>query len=309
MPHISVVTPVYGCRTSLYELYFRLKTTIEKITPDFEIIMVNDASPDGAWETIVEIAEKDPRVKGINFSRNFGQHYAIAAGLDNCNGEWIVVMDCDLQEQPEEIGRIYKKTLEGYDYVLGKRLQKKHSLHKRIFSKLFYRLLSFLTETEQDSSIGNFGIYNIKVINALCLMQDNLKYFPAMVRWVGFKGTSIEIMHAERAHGKTSYSLKKLIHLAINVMLAFSDKPLRLIVKFGFFISLLSIFYAGFNIWKYFNGLIILTGWTSLIFSIWFLSGIIIIILGTIGLYIGKTFEKVKNRPAYIIDQTANINK
>jgi len=114
MPFLSVITPVYGCKTCLYELYFRLKESLEKITPDFEIIFVNDASPDCAWETIVELTNKDKRVKGIDLSRNFGQHYAITAGLDQCTGEWVVVMDCDLQDQPEEIIKLYNKAKEGF---------------------------------------------------------------------------------------------------------------------------------------------------------------------------------------------------
>src|SRR5450759_2102429 len=141
-PHISIVSPVYGCKTCLYELYYRLKETLEKITPDFEIILVNDASPDGAWDIIVELANKDKRVKGIDLSRNFGQHYAITAGLDRSNGEWVVVMDCDLQDQPEEILKLYDKTKDGFDIVLAKRTNRKDSFVKKTFSMIFYNILS-----------------------------------------------------------------------------------------------------------------------------------------------------------------------
>nr|NQU89954.1 glycosyltransferase family 2 protein [Bacteroidota bacterium] len=146
-PNISIVCPVYGCKTCLYELYLRLKETLETINQDFEIIMVNDASPDGAWDTIVEIAQKDKRVKGINFTRNFGQHYAITAGLNHCDGEWVVVMDCDLQDQPEEIIKLYNKAIEGYAIVFAKRSQRKDKWAKRMFSRFFYSILGYLTDT------------------------------------------------------------------------------------------------------------------------------------------------------------------
>src|SRR5450759_43697 len=148
-PHISIVSPVYGCKNCLYELYYRLKETLEKITPDFEIILVNDASPDGAWETIVELANKDKRVKGIDLSRNFGQHYAITAGIDNCNGEWVIVMDCDLQDQPEEIIKLYDKAKEGSQIVFGQRIQRNDRWLKRTWSQIFYTTLGYLTDTIQ----------------------------------------------------------------------------------------------------------------------------------------------------------------
>jgi len=158
-PEVSIVIPVYGCRNCLLELYFRLKDTLPLISSDFEIIMVNDSSPDLAWTTILDIAEKDQRLKGINLSRNFGQHYAITAGLDYCAGNWVVVMDCDLQDRPEEIINLYNKAQEGWDVVFASREIRRDSLIKRSLSKLFYLTLGYLTNTEQDANIANFGIY------------------------------------------------------------------------------------------------------------------------------------------------------
>jgi len=306
-PFLSVVTPVYGCRTSLYELYYRLKETLETINSNFEIIMVNDDSPDKAWDAILELAKKDNRIKGINLSRNFGQHYAITAGLEHAQGEWVVVMDCDLQDQPEEIIKLYNKALEGLEIVLGKRENRQDNFFKKTFSKWFYKVLSYLTGTKQDASIANFGIYHKKVISAICSMEDNLRYFPTMVKWVGFKSTTIFVEHAERSKGKSTYSYRKLINLSLDVMLAFSDKPLKLTVKFGLIISFFSIIFGIYNLIKFINGDIIVLGWISLILSIWFLSGMIIFVLGIVGLYVGKTFEKVKNRPKYIISDLINI--
>lgn len=300
-PHISIVSPVYGCKTCLYELYIRLKEVLEKITPDFEIILVNDASPDGAWEVIVELTKKDNRVKGINFSRNFGQHYAITAGIDNCDGEWIIVMDCDLQDQPEEIIKLYNKAKEGSKVVFAQRIQRKDKWLKRSYSKAFYTILGYLTNTIQDPAIANFGIYHKDVIDSIRKMGDYHKYFPAMVRWVGFKFTKISVFHAERENGKSSYSFKKSVSLALDIILSFSDKPLRLTVKFGFITSCLAVAFAIYNLFLFFNNKILVPGYTSLIISVWFLSGLIIMVLGMVGLYIGKIFDKVKGRPSYII--------
>lgn len=309
MPFFSVVTPVYGCKTSLFELYIRLKKNLEIINPDFEIIMVNDGSPDGAWETIVELTQKDKRVKGLNLSRNFGQHNAITAGLSHCSGEWVIVMDCDLQDQPEEIKRLLEKAEDGFDIVLAQRINRRDSFLKKFLSKIFYKLLSYLTESKQDYSVANFGIYSKKVIRAILDMKDYIRYFPTMVRWVGFRLATIEVGHSDRFSGKTSYSVKKLFKLAVDIILSFSDKPLRLTIKLGLWISFLAVLYALYNLYRYLNGQIDVTGWTSLIFSIWFLSGIIIFVLGIIGLYVGKTFEKVKQRPIYIISNKENINE
>lgn len=308
MPHISIITPVYGCRSCLTELYLRLKKTLETICSDFEIIMVNDNSPDGAWETIGEIAQKDNRVKGIQLSRNFGQHYAITAGLQNSCGEWVVVMDCDLQDRPEEIISLYRKANEGWDIVFARRTTRKDRWLKRISSRLFYTFLGYLTNTEQDAAIANFGIYHRTVVEAINTMGDYQRYFPTMVKWVGFSSTKISVEHAQRTEGRTSYSFSKLLRLSLDVILSFSDKPLRLTVKFGFLLSSLAFLFAIYNLILYLTGSILVPGYTSLIVSLWFLSGLIITIIGIVGLYIGKTFDKVKGRPTYIIKHKINFD-
>lgn len=302
--YISIVSPVYGCKTCLYELFFRLKETLEKITHDFEIILINDSSPDDAWGTIVELADKDQRVKGIDLSRNFGQHYAIAAGLEHCTGEWVVVMDCDLQDRPEEILKLYEEVLKGYDLVYAQRIIRKDNWVKKTLSKLFYIFLGYLTNTNQDPTIANYGIYHKKVIEAICKMKDYHRYFPTMVRWVGFTSAKVTVNHDERNSGDSAYSIKKLIRLALDIILSFSDKPLRLAVKFGFIISLITVLFALYNLVLFFNNKILVPGYTSLILSVWFFSGLIIMVLGVVGLYIGKTFDKVKGRPTYIIKET-----
>ncbi|MGD0755396.1 MAG: glycosyltransferase family 2 protein [Bacteroidales bacterium] len=306
-PFISVISPVYGCKSCLYELCFRLKETLEKITQDFEIILVNDASPDGAWETIIELAQKDSRVKGINLSRNFGQHYAITAGLDYCKGEWVVVMDCDLQDQPEEILKFYYKTKEGFDIVFGKRIKRRDNLYKRVTSMFFYKIFDYFTEQKSDPSVANFGIYNKKVIEYYKKMQEQSRTFPLFIRWLGFKSEFIEIEHAPRKEGESAYTFPRLFNLAIDAIISQSNKPLKLSIKFGFLLSLGSFIYGVFLIIRYFIYNVPL-GWTSIMVAIFFIGGLLFANLGLLGLYIGKIFNEVKNRPLYAIKDIININ-
>lgn len=305
-PHLSVVSPVYLAENSVAELVRRCRDTLTKITDDFEIILVEDGSPDGSWEAIQHECSQDDCVVGVKLSRNFGQHYAITAGLQRSRGRWVVVMDCDLQDRPEEIERLLAKALEGYDLVFARRVQRADGLIKRLSSALFYRVLGYLTDTQQDPSIGNFGIYHRKVIDAVLAMNDHVKFFVTMVKWVGFRSTGVEVDHAERADGKTTYTLKKLIDLAINVILSFSDKPLRLTVRLGLAISATAFLFAFYNVYLYFAGRIGVLGFTSLIVSMWLLSGIMITLIGMLGLYVGRIFDQTKQRPTFIIDQVLN---
>ena len=200
-PHISVVTPVYGCANCLQKLYERLLKSISNITDDFEIVMVNDASPDGAWDMIQELARQDKRVKGINFSRNFGQHHAITAGLDYAAGDWVVVMDCDLQDQPEEILKLYAKAQDGYDVVFGRRKERQDLFLKKLSSTIFYRVLMYFTDKEFDPAIANFSVISKKVVNSLRNLREQNRNFPLAVGWLGFNTAVIDIEHAARSDG------------------------------------------------------------------------------------------------------------
>ncbi len=299
--HISVVSPVYKAPTILPELVERLRIALSKITDSFEIILVDDGCPLNSWEIIAELSNEHSFVRGIKFSRNFGQHYAITAGLDQAQGKWIVVMDCDLQDQPEEIQKLYDKANNGFDCVLAARENRQDSFAKKFFSNAFYRILSELTGAKYDHRVANFGIYSQKVIQSINEFREPIRYFPGLVQYVGFKSETINIEHASRMEGKSSYNFKRLTNLALDIILTYSDKPLRTIIKLGLLISLLSFFYVGFSIWQWYTDQILVPGYTSLIASVWLLSGILISTLGIIGLYIGKTFEAVKSRPLYII--------
>ena len=299
---VSVVIPVYKAEECLHELYRRLKISLETISSDFEIILVEDCGGDRSWDIIQELAQGDPRVKGIQFSRNFGQHYGITAGLDYCNGDWVVVMDCDLQDRPEEIPRLYAKAQEGFEVVLARRGRRQDALVKRLTSRLFYATLNYLADMRYDAEVGNFRIISRKVVNYYRQMRENLRFFGGLVDWMGFPSTSINVAHAERYAGETSYSFVKLWKLAIETIIAYSDKPLRLAIRFGFFMSFAALLYSIKIIYEALQGSYTVLGWSSLMASIYFLGGIIISLLGIIGLYLGKTFDETKSRPLYIVN-------
>lgn len=303
---ISVISPIYGCRESLEKLYKEVTATLQKVCNSYEIIFINDNCPQNSWEVISNIAKNDKNVKAIKLSRNFGQHYAITAGIDHCSGEYVVVMDCDLQDRPQEIEKLYKKALEGYDIVYGRRAERQDSFFKTFSSKLFYKTLEYFTETEHDHTIGNFGIYSKKVIEAVRSLKEKSRDFLLLVKIVGFKKTEIDVEHDERIYGTSSYTLSKMVNLAIDSIVSHSNKPLKLIIKFGLIVSILSLFVAlGLVIAHYTYGFTA-EGWTSLMVSMFFLFGILFGILGIIGLYIGKIFDQVKDRPLYIIDEIIN---
>lgn len=304
---ISVVSPVYRGEKMVSELVRRNVETLTGIGVDYEIILVNDASPDNSWQAIETECKKNPKVKGLNLSRNFGQHYAITAGLSYATGEWVVVMDCDLQDRPEEIPNLYRKAQEGYDSVLAQRVQRSHGWFKRMGSKCFYKVFSYLTETKQDAAVANFGIYKRKVIDAVLSMGDAMRYFPTQIQWVGFKRAYLPIRHDERADGKSTYNLSRLFRLAFDTIISFSDKPMRLMVKMGVMVTIISFIVGIVFLVRYCMGEIEVLGFTSLIISLWLLGGIIISLIGVVGIYLGKLFEKAKDRPTFIVDEKLNL--
>lgn len=304
MPHLSIVTPVYKAEGCLDELYRRLVESLEPITQDFEIIMVEDCGGDRSWEIVQKLARADPRVKGLQFSRNFGQHYGITAGLDVAEGDWVVVMDCDLQDRPEEIARLYAKAQEGYDVVIAHRVGRTDALPKRFFSWCFYRVLSWLADTEFDSAAGNFRIISRKVILACRSMREQSRFFGALINWMGFPSATVDVRHDSRYEGSSTYTLAKLWRLAADTIIAYSDKPLRLSVQLGFVIAFLAFCYGAYILLRALLYGSAITGWSSLIVSIYFMGGIIVAILGVLGIYLGKTFDETKKRPLYVVMHT-----
>ncbi|WP_174614351.1 glycosyltransferase family 2 protein [Virgibacillus ihumii] len=303
-PLISVVIPVYGCETCLEELSKRITETMKQIPAHFEIIFVNDASPDNAWQTIVQLAANDDRIKGIDLARNFGQHHAITAGLDYTAGDWIVVMDCDLQDKPEEIKTLYDKTQEGFEVVFGNRAVRQDNWFKRKTSQMFYRVYDYFTGRTSDHTIANFSISSKKVIDGFRRMREQNRFFPLFIQWMGYKTDTVKIEHCARMEGKSSYNIKKLVSLATDAIISQSNKPLRLSIQFGFLIALASFLYGLYLFIRYFFLAQPVQGWTSVMVSIYFIGGLVFFNFGVLGLYLGKVFNEAKARPLYLIRET-----
>jgi len=300
---ISIVSPVYRAEKILPILVSEINLVMERIGEDYEIILVDDRSPDNSWEVMKVLSSQNSKIKSIRLSRNFGQHSAIFAGLTRAKGDWVVVMDCDMQDQPKEIAKLYKKALEGYDIVLGQRENRKDKFLKKLSSKLFYKVFNYLSGANFDNNVANFGIYHQKTIKSILDMGDYVKFFSLFINWIGFKSVSIPIEHGEREEGKSTYSVGRLFKQAFNVIISFSDKPLRLFINFGLSISVLSFIVGIYYLYLALTGKIAQPGFSSLILSIWFLSGIIISCIGIVGVYLGKTFDQAKGRPTFIIDE------
>ena len=302
---ISVVVPVYGAPELLSELTERLNIVLKEITNFHEIILVNDACPKQSWRIIEELAQKNASIVGLNFSRNFGQHKAIAAGLAHASGDYVVVMDCDLQDVPEEIPKLLEKAEEGYDVVFARRVKRQDSRWKKLSAKLYYKLFDYLTGFDTDASVANFSIITKKVVESYNQMPEQNRPYSYFINWLGFERCDIDINHAKRPEGTSSYSFSKLLDFAINNIISETNKPLKMGVKLGFFFSFFSLLAALVLIIRWYFGNIV-EGWTSVIVSIFFLSGLLMANLGLLGLYLGKVFDETKSRPLYIISKKLN---
>lgn len=306
---ISVVVPVYGCRKALSELHRRLVETLEKITKSYEIILVDDCDTQNSWEEIQNIAKDDKNVVGIHFSRNFGQINGITAGLEHCQGDWAVVMDCDLQDRPESILDLYNKAQEGYDVVFARRLDRQDTGATIFLSKMFYKVYDYFTDGQSNSDICNLSIISRKVVDAYCSMHEHMHDYVMAIRWLGFHETEIDLKEDARFEGKSSYTFKKKVNVAIGIITAQSNKPLIFSIKFGFYIAIAAFVYILYLVIRFFVLGDAPSGWPSIIASVWFLGGLILMSIGIHGIYIGNIFNEVKARPHYIISETVNMQK
>ncbi|UYZ57438.1 glycosyltransferase family 2 protein [Hymenobacter latericus] len=306
-PLISVISPVYQAGGLIQELIERLETVLPQVSTDYEIILIDDGSTDESWQLIVKHAARSNNIRGLRLSRNFGQHHAITAGLDLAAGTWVVVMDCDLQDRPEEIVSLYQHAQRGYDVVLAARQHRQDNWMKRASSRLFYRALSYLTGVKQNPEIANFGLYHRRVIDTVRQLRESIRYFPTMVQWAGFRQCSLPVQHLESKRPST-YNLGRRLRLATDIMLAYSDKPLRLTVYTGLLISVVAFLLGLITLLRFALGQITVPGYASLFIFMSFFSGLIILVLGIVGLYVGKTFEGVRNRPLYVIAATTPRN-
>ncbi len=300
-PLISVVIPVYRGADCMSELYSRLVGSLETISTHFEIVLVEDCGPDESWAAIKALAVSDPRVRGMQFSRNFGQHYGISAGVHASRGEWIVVMDCDLQDRPEEIPQLYAKARTGFDIVLARRHERRDGLLKRLTSRAFYSVFRYLTDLPYDGSVGNFRIISRQVANSFNDFREQLRFFGGIITWLGYRVSSVDVQHDARFAGETTYTWRRLIDLAIKTVVAYSDKPLRLAIRVGFGLAVSAVIGGAYIFVAALRGTIQVTGWASVMVSLYFLSGVILAFMGVLGLYLGRVFDEVKCRPLYVI--------
>ncbi|MBQ8092003.1 MAG: glycosyltransferase [Clostridia bacterium] len=303
---ISVVVPVYGCPEAVAALTSRVRDTVTKITPEYEIILVNDACPYGSWLEIEHACEADPNVIGLDLSRNFGQLSATAAGMDYASGDWTVLMDCDLQDRPEGILDLYQEAQKGYDIVLARRKDRKDTGIVIFLSKTFYRVYNYFTEGHFDGSTSNFCICRKTVIDHFCQMPEQNRSFTLVLNWLGFRQSIIDIESDPRYAGESSYNLPRKIKLAIQMITSQSNKPLLLAIRVGFLISILSFLYIVWKVIAFFVTGDVPSGWTSTIVSMYFLGGILLQFMGILGIYIGNIFDEVKHRPAYIVRTILN---
>ena len=300
-PDLSVVIPVYNAEACLLELHRRLTNSIESMGLTFEVILIEDCGQDGSWGVIQELSAKDGRIKGFKLSRNFGQHNAITAGLDQARGKWTIIMDCDLQDKPEDIPRLIDKIYEGYDVVIARSTIRKQSFLKGLLAHLFYSFFTWLSGYKYENGVRSFRIMSSGATKALVAMREQMRSIGPLGIWMGFPTAYIEVNLSSRYAGHSSYGLRRLLNLAIDILIAFSDKPLRLSIGVGFLMAACAFSYGIFILIRAFLIDIPVPGWTTLITSLYFIGGLILANLGVIGVYLGKTFEETKGRPLYII--------
>ncbi|MBR4708825.1 MAG: glycosyltransferase family 2 protein [Bacteroidaceae bacterium] len=291
----------------LEELVARISKAVAPLTSDYEIILVNDGSPDASWEGIKTLCARDTKVKGINLAHNFGQPYAITAGLSYAQGDYIAVIDCDLQNKPEDLPALFLKAMEGYDIVSARRVHRDDTFLKRMSSAVFHRVYDFLSGFSTDKAVAEFGVYSKRIVKVYCSIPEYSRSFVELIHTLGFRKTGIDVMHDHRLEGKSSYNLTRLLRLSFNAIISNSNRPLQLAVTLGFIMSLFSFLMAVYNIFAKFAGWNEVAGYTTTVFSIWFVGGLLLFMMGILGLYIGKIFDQVKGRPVFIVQDTLNI--
>jgi dolichol-phosphate mannosyltransferase len=311
MKTLSIIVPCYNEENVIEESYNRLSDTINHLEDtQTEIIFINDGSHDSTAELLGKIASRNPLVKVLHFSRNFGHQAAVSAGINHCKSDFAIIIDADLQDPPELIPELIKTQKEqDANVVYCVRLHRDgESLFKKLTSHLFYRSLNYLSETSFPLDTGDFRLIDKKVINEFKKFREKGKYIRGIISWIGFKQVPFEYERKARAGGETKYTLTKMIHFAMTAMLYFSKKPLKLATSIGFLSVLIGIIYAIYIIFGKIVGFThSISGWSSIIILIIFFGGVQLLTVGVLGQYIGILFDEVKDRPEYIIDKKENF--
>lgn len=298
---LSVVAPVFNDAECLDELHRRLATVLSSLTQSFEIVLVDDGSKDDSWPTIERLSREDPRVRGLRLSRNFGQHFAITAGLEATRGNRVVVMDSDLQEQPEEIPKLWQKMDDGYEVVFSRRRQRRDSFFKRTTSVLFFVIMNRLTGQKVDGEEGTLSMIDRRVVDAFLRVTDAHRHYLYILRYLGFRQAFVDVEHAKRFAGTSGYGFRKMVLHALDGITSQSTRLLQASSALGFLIVLGAFVQV---LWLIYKRVVLdqgVEGWASAMVSTWFIGGTVLFSLGVLGLYIGKMFEQTKNRPLYIV--------
>jgi polyisoprenyl-phosphate glycosyltransferase len=309
-PILTVASPVYRTEALVGELVERICAAARTVTDEFEVLLVEDGSPDGSWGAIARECERNPRVKGVRLSRNFGQHPAITAALQHAQGDFVVVMDCDLQDDPVYIPALLEKCRQGYDIVFARRRVRRFSWWKNITAGMYYSIFRWLADVDYDPNISSYSMITRKVVDAFLQFGDYRRGYVIVLHWLGFSRGYIDVDHRERSEGRSSYSAWTLLAHALTITLTYSEKPLHLSIYVGGVLSLMSFVLGLWFLVRYYTSNVgqMALGWTSLILSHLFLSGLILMSLGVIGLYLGRVFEQVKRRPLFVVRETRNVS-
>ncbi|MCD7935849.1 MAG: glycosyltransferase family 2 protein [Tannerellaceae bacterium] len=305
---VSIVVPAYNEEGNIEVLASALSTLFETLPYRYELIFINDGSKDRTQEILEDLSREDHRVFYIELSRNFGHQPALKAGIDTARGDCIISMDCDLQHPPQLILEMLMKWEEGYDVVYTIRKEdKKLPYLKRKSSKAFYQFCNRISDIEMEDGTADFRLLDRKVAQIFSSMQESDLFIRGMIKWLGFKQYGIEYEPAERFSGTTKYNVKRMVGLAIRGITSFSVSPLYIAIYVGLTMSVLSFLYLPYVLYSYFMG-DPTSGWSSLILTIVFFNGLTLLLLGVMGIYIGKLFVQSKNRPNYIV-RTTNIKE
>lgn len=305
---VSIVIPAFNESENIPRICSEIEKVFSKLQYSYEIIIVADGCTDPTMETIDKLIHQNDHIFFIEFSRNFGHQLALKAGLDNAKGDCVISMDCDLQHPPELIPKLLAKWEKGYEVVYTIRLEDKNlPMAKRISSRLFYKTLNSLSDVELETGSADFRLLDSKVVSVIRNFYENEPFLRGLFKWIGFKQTSVEFTPCARHCGKSKYSIKKMIKFALQGVTSFSVKPLYVAIYLGFTFSILSVLYIPYVVYAIQSGKEV-TGWASIIMTIVFFGGLQLIILGIIGIYMGKMFMQAKNRPNYII-RSSNIKE
>jgi glycosyltransferase involved in cell wall biosynthesis len=305
-PLLSVVSPVYRAERFIGEFVRRTVEALGSVTPDFELVLVEDGSDDGTWPLLEALCRTDSRIRGVKLSRNFGQHQAITAGLEHARGEYVIVMDSDLQDDPAHIPELFAKAREGHDVVLTRTAERAHGWVKNVFARIFTTILNRLAGgPSADPLVGGYSLLSRRAVDAFLRVRDVHRHYLVLVRWLGFEPAYVPVTHRARQHGKSSYNLRKLTRHAIDGWLSHSNSLLYASVAAGFSFLLAAIAGALLVVILYFvQGFA--PGWPSLVVLILVCTAAVLISLGVLGIYVGKIFDQARARPLYVVERIVN---